>query len=82
MGNHMRGYHKAHYTFSGKTLVERAIDEKMKVLEEFYIVNDHNEKTIRDRLTAAVKAEPDKDYDVVLDRVAKKFIEEKFNSLH
>ena len=50
--------------------VEQAIKEKMKVLREFYIVNEHNEKSIELNLWDAIKAEPNKNFDIVLDRVA------------
>lgn len=55
----------------------QAINEKMKVLREFYIVNDTNEDTIKQKLTDAVNAHSDKDYERILDQIARTMISEK-----
>lgn len=56
---------------------DQAINEKLKVLRGFCIVNDRNEEEYRKVLLLAVRDEPNTHYDIVLDRVAKKFIAEK-----
>lgn len=61
--------------------LSQAIREKMKVLREFYVVDKNNEKEIKQMLIDAVKAEPDKSFDVVIDRVAHTLIERKLNSV-
>lgn len=57
--------------------VKEAIRAKMKVPREFYVVDQHNEREIKALLQDAVKAEPDKDYEHVLDRVAHTLIAKK-----
>lgn len=57
---------------------ERAIEEKLQVLRDFYIVNRGNEEEYRKVLLNAVLKEPDTHFDIILDRVAKKMIGEKF----
>lgn len=54
---------------SGRT-ADQAIQEKLKVLREFHIVDDRNEKSIKQKLIEAVEAEPKKNFDIILDRVA------------
>lgn len=68
------------YVPAERTL-EQAIKEKMQVLEEFYVVNGKNEKDIRNQLISAVEAEPDKDFDIVLDRVAHTMITKKLDGV-
>ena len=60
-----------------KPTVKNAINEKMKVLREFCIVDKKNEAEVRAKLEAAIEAEPNSDYEMVLDRVAHKMIAEK-----
>ena len=57
--------------------VKKAIDEKMKVLKEFCVVDIRNEDKIREKLEKAVAGKPEMDFDMVLDRVAKRMINEK-----
>jgi hypothetical protein len=64
-----------------KRTLNQAIQEKMKVLKEFYVVNGDNEDKIKQRLINAVNAEPTKDFDIVLDRVAQTLIKEKLDSV-
>lgn len=64
-----------------KPSVKEAINAKMKVLREFYIVDKDNEDEIRNQLEAAIKAHPDEDYERVLDRVAHTMIERKLDSV-
>jgi hypothetical protein len=59
--------------------LDQAINEKIKVLREFYIVDDHNEEAIRQKLIKAVKAEPNKNFDIILDRVAHTMIMNRLN---
>ena len=56
---------------------KQVINAKIQVLRDFYIVDDKNEDEIRNLLECALRAEPHKDRDVILDREAKKLIEEK-----
>ena len=56
---------------------ERAIAEKMKVLRGFCIVDDDNEVAMKARLEKAVAESPCKDFDRVLDGIARKLISEK-----
>lgn len=58
---------------------EQAINEKMKVLRDFYIVDKRNEKIIEQKLIDAVKAEPNKNFDIVIDRVAHTMIMNRLN---
>ena len=53
---------------------DQAIKEKMKVLREFYVVNGRNEAQIKQQLIDAVNNEPNKHFDIVLDRVARDMI--------
>lgn len=62
-------------TFDTKKL----IDEKMTVLEEFYVVNLENQHTIRARLEKAIAMYPNSDPAAVLDRVAREMIMASFN---
>lgn len=56
---------------------DRAIDEKLRVLRDFCIVNRDNEEEYRKVLLNAILKEPDTHFDIVLDRVARKMIGEK-----
>lgn len=60
-----------------KPTPKMAIEAKMKVLREFYVVDSSNEREIRGKLQAAINANPEKDYELVLDRVAHSMIEKK-----
>lgn len=57
--------------------VDKAIDNKIRVLKDFCIVNKGNEEDIRRRLKLAVADDPHTHFDVVIDRVAKQLISEK-----
>ena len=69
---------KKHYIPKPKT-TDEIIDEKMKVLTELCVVDKKNYDEIRAELVIAVSRNLDRDIDVVLDRVAKKMIREKFD---
>lgn len=56
---------------------KQAIDEKIKVLKEFYVVDKDNEHIVRERLEKAVADHPDEDFDRIIDRVAWQMIEQK-----
>lgn len=60
-----------------KPTVKEAIAAKMKVLREFCIMNDRNKDQIQKMLQDAIDAQPDKDYELVLDRVAHTLISQK-----
>ena len=57
-----------------------AVRDKLKVLEEFYVFDPEEEDKYEARLYAAVRAEPEVDYNIILDRVARSLISEKLNS--
>ena len=56
---------------------DKAIENKLQVLKDFYIIDNRNEDEYRKVLSSAVKKEPDTHFDIVLDRVAKKLISER-----
>ena len=60
-----------------KPTVKEAVAAKMKVLQEFYIVTDHNRDTIQKQLEDAIAAQPNRDYELVLDQVAHMLISQK-----
>lgn len=65
------------YDENRKLTVEEAVAAKMKVLEDFYIVTDHTRGRIQDLLEDAIAANPNNDYELVLDRVAYTLISQK-----
>lgn len=56
---------------------KQAVEAKLQILRDFYIVDHDNQQEISDLLFAAIKANADKDRDRILDREAKKLIEQK-----
>lgn len=56
---------------------QKAIDEKIKVLREFCVVDTRNEDAVRERLEKAIAERPDAHFDTVVDRIAKQMIAEK-----
>ena len=64
-----------------RTESERAIDDKLQVLKDFYIIDDKNEDEYRKVLSSAIRAEPNTHHDIVLDRIARKLISEKMYSV-
>ena len=61
---------------NSKTLVSR----KMKVLKEFYIVDEENKNEIRAYLEEALRKYPERDPEIVLDQAASLLIQRKLNS--
>ena len=59
--------------------MDAIVDEKMKVLEELCVIDDRENPTIRAKLVNAIKQHPESDMQVVVDRIAKTMIFEKFN---
>lgn len=57
--------------------VKQVINEKIQVLRDFYIVDDENENAVRKKLLAEISNAPDKDPDVIADRIARAMITEK-----
>ena len=57
--------------------VEDIINEKIKVLSDFCIVNAKNEESIRNMLIIAVRDNPHREPTVVIDSIAKSLIAEK-----
>lgn len=56
---------------------ELAIREKLKVLREFYIVDDENEESFKRQMERAIAENPDVHFDRVLDGFARGLISEK-----
>ena len=65
------------YSKARRRTLEQAVYEKLNVLKEFCIVNRMNEEEYRKILLDAAKSEPDRNYDVVLDQVARDLIKKK-----
>lgn len=57
--------------------VNDAINEKIKVLKDFYIVDKRNEEAVRAQMKAEIERRSDVDFDRVLDTFAKKLIDKK-----
>ena len=57
--------------------VKQIVDEKIKVLDDFCIVNLENENAIRKKLLAEIEKHPNTDPDITADRVARTLITEK-----
>lgn len=64
-------------TYTPQRGVKEAVDEKIRVLKDFYIVDTDNENTIRAQMKAELNRRSDVDFDRVLDSFAKRLIEEK-----
>ena len=58
--------------------IDELINEKMRVLEDFYVVNNENYNDIRYELKDAIKSSPKSDPAFVLDRVARNLIMASF----
>ena len=56
------------------------INEKIRVLRDFCIVDDSNEIAIRNRLLAEINSNPDKDPDIIADRIARRMISDKLTA--
>ena len=63
-----------------KPSIKQAINAKLKVLKEFGVIDDNNEYDIREQLKEAIKAHPNRDYELVLDQVAHTMIMEKLDT--
>lgn len=64
--------------YDPKRGIKQAINEKIRVLKDFYIVDKSNEETVRAQMQAAIDERPNVEFDRVLDSFAKKLIGEKF----
>jgi hypothetical protein len=58
-------------------IIERIVEEKLNVLEDFYIVDDNNREDIRKELVCAIRENPNSHPDYVADRFAKNLIANK-----
>ena len=56
---------------------EQAVREKLKVLRDFYIVDDNNVDEYRAALEKAIDESPSNNIDAILDRTARKMIDER-----
>lgn len=54
--------------------INAAINDKLKVLKDFYIVNAENKEDVRNHFIEAILNEPDKNPLVVIDKVANRMI--------
>ena len=68
------------YRTTAKQTVKQVIDEKMKILREFYVVDDDNQAEIRQLLQDAVDAQPNSDYEYALQRLTHAMVMEKLNT--
>ena len=66
------------YRYVPQRNVKDAVEEKIKVLKEFYIVDKNNEAAIRAQMQAEIERRSDVDFDRVLDSFARKLIDAKF----
>lgn len=62
-----------------KPTLKQAVNNKLKVLRDFYIVDDRNKKKYKGILLDAVAKYPDRDYEIVLDQAAAKILNQHFN---
>jgi hypothetical protein len=58
--------------------IDDVLDEKMQVLRELCVVTKENSADIRYLLLSEIRKYPDTDMDIVVDRVAKSLIANKF----
>ena len=72
-----KGRHGQTVTYIPLRGVKEAINEKIRVLKDFYIVDKTNEDEIRNQMQAEIERRSDVDYDRVLDSFAKKLIDKK-----
>jgi hypothetical protein len=68
--------------YYGATLItpEKAVKDKLNVLREFQVVDKNNEHDIKRIHENAIQAEPNKDFQIILDRVSHTLIMNKLNS--
>ena len=59
--------------------VKLALDEKMDVLSEMTVVTPENQKEIRSYFENSIAAQPDRDPYVIMDQIAKTYIEKHLN---
>ena len=57
-----------------KSAFEEAVEAKLKILEDLYIVDKCNYREYKEKLIAAVNENPYSNHEVVLDRVCRKII--------
>lgn len=65
------------YRYEPQRDAKKAIEEKLVVLREFYVVDKRNEAEIRAQMEAELAKRPDVEFDRVLDNFAKRLIGEK-----
>ena len=59
--------------------VKHVINDKLKVLRDFGVVDDENELSIKKKFTDAFINAPGKDPDIIADRIARTMIMEKLS---
>lgn len=62
-----------------KPTPKQAVNEKMRVLREFYVIDNKNADEVKAMLEGAIRESPNRDYEIVLDQVARKLISNKLN---
>lgn len=61
--------------------IKSLVNEKMKVLRDFYIVDSNNESQMKKLLEQAIGNHPNSDPQVVLDHAASVLIKKKFREI-
>lgn len=67
--------------YDPKRTPEQAVREKMKVLREFFVVDDDNYDSIYKELLGRVCMHPEYDFDRVLDRAARTMIDDRLGRI-
>ena len=62
-----------------KPTLKQAVNEKLRILRDFCIVDDKNKREYKGILLEAVSKYPNRDYEVVLDQAVAKILTERFN---
>lgn len=70
----LKGEHMPSGVYNRKPTVKEAVTTKLKILREFGAVTKKNAKEIEERLLAEIKANPNRDYELVLDKIGTKLI--------
>ena len=66
-------------TKSKKSPVDTYIHKKIKLLKDFTVVNEDNEEEIKGMLYEAVEKYPNRNYEVIIDAVARHLIKQRLD---
>ena len=64
---------------SKKSPVDTYIHKKIKLLKDFTVVNEDNEEEIKGMLYEAVEKYPNRNYEVIIDAVARHLIKQRLD---